>query len=168
LATWSEFVRAAPDIAAAGWRLLRADGVAIGYLATVAPGGAPRIAPVCPIFAGGGVYLSVGGHTPKQVDLFRDGRFALHAPLGPEDEEFRMSGRAVEMTDQKQREAVHTAIKFAVYDPSDPVFRLDLERCLHVRWEDSGRPGTRAIRRSWSASSGRIRETSWSIARGLE
>ncbi|MCI0547675.1 MAG: pyridoxamine 5'-phosphate oxidase family protein [Candidatus Rokubacteria bacterium] len=168
MASWSDVGREAPELAAAGWRLFKADGIPIAFLATVARSGRPRIAPVCPIFAGGDIYLSVGAHTPKKDDLSRDGRFALHAPLGREDEEFQASGRAVEVVDPTQRAAVHQAIKFGAYHPGDPIFVLDLERCFHVRWEDVGRPETRSIRRSWSPSWGGTRTTRWSLARGME
>jgi len=166
--SWRDLKKQAPGLAEAGWRLFRADAVPIAFMATAARNGSPRIAPVCPIFAGDDVCLSVGAHTPKADDLSRDGRFALHAFLGPGDEEFQVSGRAVQVTDPAQRESVHRSIKFGAYSTSDPVFRLDLRRCFHVRWEDVGRPDTRSIRRSWSAASEKVRETRWSLTRGLE
>jgi hypothetical protein len=153
MTNWNEFEKQAPDIAAAGWRLLRADGIAIGFLATVTRHGRPRMAPVCPIFANGSMYLSVGTHTPKLDDLTRNGFYVLHAFLGQDDEEFQMSGRAVEITDQSERVSIHSAIRFGAYDTGDPIFKLLLERCLWVTWENAGKPGTRSIYRRWKASS---------------
>lgn len=137
-------------------------------MATVARGGAPRLAPACPIFADGHVYVSVGAHTPKADDLSRDGRFALHAFLGPADEEFCLSDRAVEVGEPARRETVHRAIRFGAYSAADPIFQLALEHGFHARWENVGRADARAIRTTWSASSGEVRETRWSLLRGRE
>jgi hypothetical protein len=168
MGSWSDLERQAPALAAAGRRLLKVDAMPIAFAATVARGGAPRLAPVCPIFADGQVYLSVGAHTPKADDLARDGRFALHAFLGSADEEFPLSGRASEVVEPGRREAVHRTIKFGAYRGADPIFLLAFERGFHARWENVGRPDTRAIRTAWSASSGKVRETRWSLLDGLE
>ncbi|MBI4640431.1 MAG: pyridoxamine 5'-phosphate oxidase family protein [Candidatus Tectomicrobia bacterium] len=150
MASWAEFKEQAPDLAAAGWRLLvGADGVAIGFLATVASDGRPRMAPVCPIFANGNIYLSVGSKTPKRNDLARNRRYVLHAFLGKDDEEFQISGQAIEVTDPEERVAVHRAIKFGAYNTEDPIFLLDVERCLWAIWENVGQPNTRPIRKHW-------------------
>jgi len=151
MVSWAEFEKQAVDLAALGWRLLGADDVAIGFMATVAHDGSPRMAPVCPIFANGNAYLSAGSKTPKRDDLSRDGRYVLHAFLGKNDEEFQIAGRAIEVTDPQERAAVHRAIKFAVYNPDDPIFLLDIERCLWVFWENVGQPNTRPIRKRWKA-----------------
>ena len=47
--SWSEFKRKKPDWAKAGLRLFAPDGDGIGFLATVAKDGRPRMAPVCPV-----------------------------------------------------------------------------------------------------------------------
>jgi len=147
---WAGFEAAAPALATAGRRLLvGADGVAIGFLATVADAGPPHLAPVCPIFAGGGLYLSASRRTPKVADL-RTGRgYALHAFLGESDEEFRIAGGAGEVLDPGERSLVHEAIPFAAFDRDDPLFRLSVESALWVHWERVGRPDTRAVRRRW-------------------
>ncbi len=152
MTSWSELERAAPDIAAAGRRLLvGADGVAIGFLATVGAAGAPRIAPVCPIFCGDDLFLGAGARTPKVGDLRRSGAFALHALLAANDEEFQVSGTAVEIVEPEERRAVHEAIPFAASRKQDPIFRLGLERALWVHWERVGQPDTKAVRRRWRA-----------------
>ena len=164
MASWIQLEGQAPELAAAGWRLFHRGGrVAIGFLATVARHGAPRLAPVCPIFANENVYVSVGAHTPKQKDLLWNGRFVLHAFLGTGDEEFQVTGRALEVADPDARAAVLRAIAFGAYSVADPIFLLDLQQGLHVRWENVGQPDTRAIRRRWTASSGIVRESSWSL-----
>ena len=145
--SWSELEERAPEFGAAGRRLLiGADGVAIGFLASVAPDGAPHLSPVCPIFCADDVYLSAGP-TPKVADLRGSGRYVLHAMLGANDEEFQIAGRAVEVSDPVERAAVHAAIRFAAFGRADPLFRLSIERSLWVYWERVGQPDTKPVRR---------------------
>jgi 4-carboxymuconolactone decarboxylase len=141
---WSAFAAQSAELAAAGERLL--SGVA--YLATVRADGSARVAPVCPIFARGELYLSVVTESPKRCDLARDGRFALHAALGHDDEEFQVSGRAAQVVDAEELAAVHAAIRFT-YDASHPVFRLRVASALHARWDAPGTPAMRCVRERW-------------------
>jgi hypothetical protein len=48
MAHWKEFEAAAPEIAAAGKRLLYQRGVGLAFLATLRKDGAPRLHPICP------------------------------------------------------------------------------------------------------------------------
>jgi hypothetical protein len=149
--SFAAFEAEAPDFAATARRLLvGADGVAIGFLATVSARGRPHLSPVCPIFCGEDLYLSTGAHTPKAGDLRATGAFVLHAFLGKNDEELQLAGRASEVLDAGERARVHAAIPFAAFDRSDPIFRLGIERALWVFWERVGQPDTRAVRRRWS------------------
>ncbi len=148
--SWSEFERAAPEFAAAARRLLiGADGVAIGFLATASASGTPHLAPVCPIFGEGHLYLCAAARSPKVRDLRGNGAFVLHALLGADDEELQLAGGSAEVVDPAERAAVHQAIAFPAFDRSDPIFRLEIERALWVYWERVGTPDTRAIRRRW-------------------
>jgi hypothetical protein len=145
---WHEFARTAPDFASAGLRLLtQPSGVAIGFLATVDR--ALHLAPVCPIFCDGAVYLSVGATTPKRRDLDRDGRYVLHAFLARNDEEFRIAGRASIVPAEDDRARVQSAIRFGAFGRDDPIYRLDVASAMWGYWENVGRPGTRPIRRSF-------------------
>jgi hypothetical protein len=148
--SWTQFAERAADIAeAARRRLVGPDGVAIGYLATTSAHGRPRIAPVCPIFCGHHLYLSIGNHTPKAQDLRARRGFALHAFLGANDEEVQISGEATEVFDANERSRVHAAIPFKAFDAEDPIFRLEIDRALWVHWERAGQPDTKAVRRRW-------------------
>ena len=148
--SFAAFAAAAPDFAAAARRLfVGADGVAIGFLATVSGDGRPHLSPVCPVFCGGDVYLVAAAHSPKTSDLRANGAFVLHAFLGASDEELQLAGRAREVERTEERAAVHAAIPFASFQRSDPIFRLALERALWVHWERPGQPDTRAVRRRW-------------------
>ena len=148
------FEAAAPELAAAAHRLLvGADGVAIGFLATVGAGGLPHLSPVCPVFCGEDLFVVAGAATPKTADLRATGAFVLHAFLGANDEELQLAGRASEVLDAAERALVHASIHFASFDRSDPIFRIDVERALHVYWERPGQPDTKAVRRRWRAES---------------
>jgi len=152
MSSWTEFAKAAPDLAdAARRRLVGSDGVAIGYLATVSARCEPRLAPVCPIFCGDHLYISAVGHTPKVNDLRNRRAYALHAFLGENDEETQVSGIATEVLDLAERAAVHFAIPFNAFRTTDPIFRLTVDRAIWVYWERVGEPSTKPIRRRWKA-----------------
>lgn len=148
-ARWGEFEAAAPDLAGVGRSLLyRPDRGEVAILATVDQAGHPRVAPVSPIFCDDGIYLSVGGHTPKVRHLRADGRYALHALVGADDLEFQMSGVARLVTDATEHEKVVAAIPFPSYDAEDPIFELTIERALVVTWPEQG---TRGQKQPWMA-----------------
>ena len=151
MAQWAEFAAQEPEIAAAGWRLLGADGVAIGFLATAGPAGRPHLAPVCPIFAGGRLYVSVPPATPKCRDLAQTGHYVLHAFLGPQDEEFAITGHAGAIDDPDERATVHAAIRFGSFHREHPIFHLGIASCRWVRWDDPGAATTRRRIRRWGA-----------------
>jgi hypothetical protein len=149
--SFAAFAAAVPDFAAAARRLfVGADGVAIGFLATVGAGGRPHLSPVCPVFCGDDLYVVAVAPSPKAADLRANGAFVLHAFLGANDEEFQIAGSAAEVTRAEERAAVHAAIRFASFDRADPIFRLVVERALWVYWERAGQPDTKAVRRRWS------------------
>ena len=147
LPTWREFAQRRPGLAALGKRMLWGDGDGqVAWLATRGPG-APGIAPVCPIFAGTGLYLLITADSPKVRDLSLDGSYALHAQLGEQDLEFQIGGRVRIISDPRQRESVMAAIPFKHYDPGDCLYELRIGRALSVSWNDSGKPR----RTSWKA-----------------
>ncbi|MDE3095727.1 MAG: pyridoxamine 5'-phosphate oxidase family protein [Chloroflexota bacterium] len=131
------------------------DPAPIMMLATVRRDGAPRVHPVCPIFAAGRVYVAVAGGkraqpSPKRWDLLRDGRYALHGLPGDRDEEFYASGRARLVEDAGERAAVVAGAGHTVHD-ADWVFELGIERAMTAYWENWTKPDTYAVRRSWRA-----------------
>lgn len=150
--SWTEFEDRAPDFAAAGKRLLVGeDGVAIAFLGTAHSTGIIHLAPVCPIFCGPDLYLSAAAKSPKVRDLRADGRYALHAFLGANDEEFQLRGTATETVDAAERTKVHEAIPFPSFDREDPIFRFAIGSALWAYWERVGQPDTRVVRRRWPA-----------------
>lgn len=142
---WGSFAKEQPALAASGMRLFGGEKAAIGFIATVARDGRPRMAAVSLIFTEGRMYLSVGATTPKRFDLASDGRYVLHAFLGENDgendEEFQVSGRAKLVLDDAERGRVHEAIAF-IFERDNPIFVLDIVRCLWGYWEKVGQPGT--------------------------
>ena len=150
---WEQFEALAPEISAAGKRLLYAPDAPeqgeVGLLATVDAGGTPRIAPVCPIFCTPGIYLLVARKTPKCAHLASNGMYALHALIGASDEEFQISGTVRAVTSIEERAVVIEAIPFPAYDPNDPIFELLIDRALNVSWPTPGK----SVRRAWPVRS---------------
>ena len=120
MVSWGGFAEVEPGLAASGMRLLGGEHAAIGFIATVARDGRPRMAPVSLIFTEGRMYVSVGATTPKRFDLINDGRYVLHAFLGHSDEEFQVSGKATLISNNAERERVHEAIAFT-FQKDDPI-----------------------------------------------
>ncbi len=137
MATWAQFEAAALDIAAEGRRLVYQFGIGLGFLATIRPDGGPRLHPICPIIAEGGLYAFIVP-SPKCGDLRRDGRYALHSfPPADVDDEFYVTGRVSEVEDRNIRESMAAAYHAPVHEP-DTLFALDLQRCLLATYKHRG------------------------------
>ena len=76
MASWSDVVFAAPEVA--GAVQARFDATGLGLLATLRRDGAPRISGIEPLFALGELWLGMMPESLKGLDLLRDPRFALH------------------------------------------------------------------------------------------
>jgi hypothetical protein len=137
VARWESFAAQAPELAEAGRRLLYQFGVGLGFLATVRPDGGPRLHPMCPILAEGGLYTFLVP-SPKRNDLVRDPRYALHSfPPAEVDDEFYVTGRARRIDDPDLRTAVAATYHAEVAADHD-LFELDVERCLHAAYRARG------------------------------
>jgi hypothetical protein len=154
MATWAEFDRAAPEMAALGMRQLQKFGLA--YLATTRKDGAPRVHPVCPVIADGRLFVATAPTSPKRLDLLRDGRYVLHALPGKEEEEFLVRGRARRVTNQTTRAIVMdpsnrvTNADLNIHD-REWLFEYDIEEAATTHWYHVGQPDTRPIRDKWRA-----------------
>ncbi|HEX7165945.1 MAG TPA: pyridoxamine 5'-phosphate oxidase family protein [Acidimicrobiales bacterium] len=134
---WAAFAQERPDLAAEGQRLLYQFGLGLGFLATVAKDGSPRVHPMCPMFFEGGLYAFIEPG-PKRGDLVRDGRYALHCYPPPQNEDaFYVTGRAILVEDASLRARIEP--EWAAerkLDEAPPqlarnlLFELDVERCL--------------------------------------
>ncbi len=148
---WSEFAREEPQMAEAGRALFYQHGVPLGYLATIRKDGGPRLHPVCPVVAVGGLWVFVGNRSPKRDDLLRDGRYALHTFPSPEvDDEFFVAGAAVRVDDASLRKPVYEAYTATgAHTSDDTLFELRLDRALHAKY--GPRPSWPPVYAKWRA-----------------
>jgi len=101
---WPGFQAQQPDLAGPGAGLLYHFGVGLAFLATVRADGGPRVHPVCPVLTGAGLYAFIVP-SPKQADLHRDGRYAMHSfPLDDNEDAFYLSGVASHVQDPAIRD----------------------------------------------------------------
>ena len=142
MATWSEFEQAHPTMAAAGRKLLYQFGIGLGYLATVRKDGGPRVHPICPILCNGGLYGLIAT-SPKQRDLLRDRRYALHTfPSKDVDDEFYVTGRAVHLDDPALADRVRAAFLATggTSTNDELLFEFHIEHALLSTYKKRGEP----------------------------
>ena len=77
MASWSDVVAAAPELAARVQARFDAYGLAL--LATIRRDGFPRISGIEPLFALGELWLGMMPDSRKAHDVLRDPRFSLHS-----------------------------------------------------------------------------------------
>jgi hypothetical protein len=82
MATWAEFERLAPDVAAFARERLEGR---IVYQATIRLDGGPRVHPVSPWLAAGVLCVSFRDTSPKLREVAHDPRYALHTAQPWED-----------------------------------------------------------------------------------
>lgn len=153
--SWSTFAELAPDIAAAGIRLFAREEVA--FLSTTSAEGRPRIHPFVPKVVDGRLVAFVLDSSPKINDLARVEFYAIHASLGPEDEEFFVSGKAVSRNENaKLRAAADLAMGFATgsADQHHRLYEFLIDRALWTTWENFGTPDHRPNYRRWRSGVG--------------
>jgi hypothetical protein len=144
--TWTEFERCQPALAGAGRRQFYQFGIGLAFLATIRPDGGPRLHPVCPVISPAGLHLLIKAG-PKQQDLRRDRRYALHSEACPpprHDDGFAVNGRAQEVTDAETAGVVRRQV-LAERDgkvwpgfDEEAIFELSLERCLLMLTQADG------------------------------
>ncbi len=148
--TWGEFQQSRPELAAAGRALLYQFGVGLAFLSTVRRDGGPRVHPMCPLIHHSGLYgFIVPG--PKQADLHRDGRYALHSfPCEDNEDAFYCTGRAEPVDDAAVRNALaelfvseRSALGVPAPGADDQLFSFRLQRCLLTRTTGHGDPSPR-------------------------
>jgi hypothetical protein len=144
--TWTEFQRHQPALAEAGRAQFYQFGIGLAFLASIRPCGGPRVHPVCPVIGPAGLHLLIKPG-PKQQDLRRDGRYALHSETCPpprHDDGFAITGRVREVTDAETAGAVRRQV-LAERDgqvwpgfEEEAIFELSLERCLLMLTQPDG------------------------------
>ena len=153
MSSWRELEGGAPAIAAAGRRLLQADGTGTAFLATVRKDGGPRVHPVMPVLVDGSLYVFVVNLGWKYRDLLRDGRYALHSsPSAEGGEEFYVTGPANELSDAGTRAAVREASGGRLGGHEfEALFEMGIERALYTKWENWGTAETWPAYQKWAA-----------------
>jgi len=137
LVTWGQFAKTEPELAAKGRHLFTQFGLGLGFLATVARDGRPRLHPITLGITADELFAFVTPG-PKREDLVRDGAFALHAFLPDEvEEEFMVSGFA------DPAPPVDRAIALEAYhQPSVPddhqLFYFRFDRAMHAKYRHRG------------------------------
>ncbi|HEY7485069.1 MAG TPA: pyridoxamine 5'-phosphate oxidase family protein [Streptosporangiaceae bacterium] len=159
MVAWREVVAAEPEFAAQVRQ--RFEAHRHKTLATLRSDGSPRISGTEAQFIEGDLWFGSMARALKALDLLRDPRFALHGPsVDPDDDnpsawpgEAKLSGRAVEVTDRAQIEAVLKAQ--GVTDPGEfgdsHFFRLDIEEVVLTRLGD---PADHLVIQLWTPGGG--------------
>ena len=143
MASWDEFEQRQPGLAAAGQALFYQFGVGLAFLATVRRDGGPRVHPMCPLIHGGALFAFIVPG-PKQGDLYRDGRYALHSFPCPDNEDaFYCTGRATAVDDPAVRPVLADVFVTERTDVPAPardhrLFRFGIETCLLTRTTGHG------------------------------
>ena len=147
MVTWGELSTARGDLTDAGRVLLYQHGVGLAFLATVRSDGGPRLHPMCPLLAGEDLYAFIVA-SPKQRDLLRDGRYAMHSFPRPDNEDaFYLAGKAILIEDPMSRDRlsqvfVSERAALGAPPPGDDelLFRFEIDSCLLTRTPGHGDP----------------------------
>jgi hypothetical protein len=145
---WVTFARSAPELASAGQRLLEDEpGVpGVAFLGTVDIDGVPRIHPIIPAVHDTGLWAFVI-ESPKQRDLDRSGRFAIHSRLGQGDESFYCAGGARRVDADAVRSAIAIQMPFSDIDALHVLYEFRIVRALWTTW----RTPTSPVHRAWTS-----------------
>lgn len=150
--SWADLEAAAPEIAGAGGRLLAdPDGSpGVAFLATVAADGTPRVHPFIPAIVARRLWAFVN-ESPKLRDLERNGRYAIHSALGPNDESFFVAGTAHRIDDETRRASVGAAMPYTDIDRHHVLYEFDVRRALWTTWTTPTEP----VYRRWQSDATR-------------
>lgn len=147
---WSEFMAREPELAREGADLLYHFGVGLAFLGTVRADGGPRLHPICPLVTDAGLYAFIIP-SPKQKDLHRDGRYAVHSyPLEDNEDAFYLSGVASQVSDPQIRDRLARQFtdersEFAPPPPGDEqhLFEFGVQAAMLTRTTGHGDPAPR-------------------------
>lgn len=123
---WAEFEAAMPELAQLGRTIFERDEVAL--VGTIRRDGSPRISPTEPDIVSGRLYFGMMWRSYKALDLLRDPRCTVHGLIHNrfgEGGEFKLHGRAVEITAEEERAIYRQAIfKRIGWEPEEPNYHL--------------------------------------------
>ena len=140
-ATWQEFAAQAPELAALGESQFARTGLAL--VGTLRRDGWPRISPVEPFIVDRELYLGMMWRSVKALDLLRDPRCVVHSTVSDREGtegEFKVYGRAVEVTNLEERQrfgdAVYATIGFRPEEPEFHCFAIAIESVVFSQLRD--------------------------------
>jgi hypothetical protein len=140
---WSDFERAAPQIASLAKTAFEEDHLSI--LGTIKRDGWPRISP-CEIYlVEGELMLGMMRDSLKARDLWRDSRITVvngQASRIPKHGDVKLYGRAVEVSDLQLRERYGETIFEAIdWRPEEPfpLFAVDIQFASFISFGDQRR-----------------------------
>ncbi len=145
--SWRDFKAQQPDLARQGAELLYNFGVGLAFLGTVRPDGGPRLHPMCPLLTDTGLYAFIVP-SPKQRDLHRDGRYAMHSfPLEDNEDAVYLSGVAShvlnpEIRDRLARQFADERSDVALPPPGEKqqLFEFQVQAAMLTRTTGHGDP----------------------------
>jgi hypothetical protein len=145
--SWQDFQAQQPELARQGAGLLYHFGVGLAFLGTVRADGGPRLHPMCPLLTETGLYAFIVP-SPKQRDLHRDGRYAMHSfPLEDNEDAFYLSGTASHVTDRPTRDRLARQFadersRFALPPPGEEqhLFEFGVQAALLTQTTGHGDP----------------------------
>jgi hypothetical protein len=145
--SWQDFTAQQPELARQGAGLLYHFGVGLAFLGTVRPDGGPRLHPMCPLLTETGLFAFIVP-SPKQRDLHRDGRYAMHSfPLEDNEDAFYLSGAASyvphsPIRDHLAQQFADERSQFAVRPPGEQqhLFEFAVQAAMLTRTSGHGDP----------------------------
>ena len=152
MVSWGVLADRNPELAALGLDRFERTGLAL--VGTLRKNGWPRISPVEPVIAGGQLYLGMMWQSVKALDLLRDPRCTVHSTVSDRrgsEGEFKVYGRAVDVTDRAERdcfgEALFEKIGWRPEEPDYHLFSADIQSAAWAVIRDGER-----IQKVWRAA----------------
>ena len=154
--SWLEFRCAAPELAAAGEKMLLRKRPHVGwaFIATLRKDGAPRLHPISVVQAQDRLYVIIPHSSPKCADLLRDGRYALQAfppSAGEPGGEFYLAGVAERIQDPAVCQAILDETGVRV-EAGEVLFELALERAMFTYLVAEGTVDEHPVHLTWPAA----------------
>ncbi len=154
--SWPEFKGAAPELAAAGEKLLLRKRPHLGwaFIATLRKDGAPRLHPISVVKAQDRLYVIIPRSSPKCADLLCDGRYALQAFPPPEGEpggELYLAGVVERNQDAGVCQAIEAETGVRV-EAGEVLFELLLERAMVTYLVAEGTSEEHPVHLTWPAA----------------
>jgi len=138
---WQTLAEAEPELAGIGAAAFDKTGLTL--IGTIRRDGSPRISPVEHLFFEGELLLGMMHRSTKALDLLRDPRCTIHATVcnkdGHSDPEFKVNGRANDVTDPGLRERYGQRLfELMNWRPPEPyhLFAIDIDTASYVSYEE--------------------------------